>query len=512
MAISRSIQRRRGLVLRELLDEVRPRHAALVDDEVLDLALDLADVVDLAAHAVAKPLDLARGKADLHQLGRDLLLQLEVLRRLVAFLLQHAQHPRVQAADHAEAGQRGDLQTLEILGGDRAAVVLGFLAFLDVFVVHRLELLVEIHQAVDDVVDLELVLFDLGGEVEDLRDRHRAGRDRHDHVLQALFDPLGDLDLAFAGQELDRAHFAHVHAHRVGRAAEFRVERRCRGFGGFLVDVVGGSGRRRFGHQQLFGVGGLVVDLDPHVVDHGDDAFDLLGVEDVVGQMVVDLGVGQVASLLAEHDQILQPRLARLGLGRGQLDLARLDAAVLAAADLAFGQRLFGAPCRQARGDFAGGRLDRRLGSGLARGRAVASRDHRLLARRLAVQSSPALSTASTRARPAPWAPAWPACFCRRSLPQAWPTGLWPSAPGVRLAGFFPARDRLFRRAFPGRGRAGAPKLPRRGLPGRLGTGLGLAARLRRPGRFGLGLDARFPDGLRMFFGHDRPTSCGADL
>ncbi len=93
-----------------------------------------------------------------------------------------------------------------------------------------------------------------------------------------------------------------------------------------------GSGRRRLRHQQRFGVRRLVVDLDPHVVDHGDDALDLLGVEDVVGQVVVDLGVGEVAALLAEHDQVLQPRLARFGLGRRQLDLAQLDAAVLAAA------------------------------------------------------------------------------------------------------------------------------------------------------------------------------------
>ncbi len=96
--------------------------------------------------------------------------------------------------------ERGDLEALEVLGGDRAAVVLGFLAFLDFLVVHRLELLVEIHQAVDDVVDLQLVALDLGGELEDLRDRHRTGRDRHDHVLEAFFDPLGDLDFAFAGQ------------------------------------------------------------------------------------------------------------------------------------------------------------------------------------------------------------------------------------------------------------------------------------------------------------------------
>ena len=50
-----------------------------------------------------------------------------------------------------------------------------------------------------------------------------------------------------------------------------------------------------------------------------DDGLDLLGVDHVVGQVVVDLGVGEVAALLAEHDQVLQPRAARLGFGRRQL-------------------------------------------------------------------------------------------------------------------------------------------------------------------------------------------------
>jgi hypothetical protein len=44
-----------------------------------------------------------------------------------------------------------------------------------------------------------------------------------------------------------------------------------------------------------------------------DDVLDLLGVGHVVGQVVVDLGVGEVAALLAEDDQVLQAHAARLG-------------------------------------------------------------------------------------------------------------------------------------------------------------------------------------------------------
>ena len=49
---------------------------------------------------------------------------------------------------------------------------------------------------------------------------------------------------AFAREKLDRPHFTHVHAHRIGRAAEFGVQRGRGGLGGFLVDVIGCSGRR----------------------------------------------------------------------------------------------------------------------------------------------------------------------------------------------------------------------------------------------------------------------------
>jgi hypothetical protein len=42
------------------------------------------------------------------------------------------------------------------------------------------------------------------------------------------------------------------------------------------------------------------------VAERGDDGVDRLGIDQVVGQMVVDLGVGQEAALLAELDQNLE--------------------------------------------------------------------------------------------------------------------------------------------------------------------------------------------------------------
>ncbi|MDT4843188.1 hypothetical protein FQZ97_771110 [compost metagenome] len=141
---------------------------------------------------------------------------------------------------------------------------------------------------------------------QDLVDRGGAGRDGHDHVLQAVFDALGDFDFAFARQQFHRTHFAHVHADGVRGAAEVGIHRGQRGFG-FVFDVVViGRDRRVLAHQQRFGVGGLVVDRDAHVAEGADDAVDRFRVDQVVGQMVVDFAVRQVAAVLAQLDQLLQ--------------------------------------------------------------------------------------------------------------------------------------------------------------------------------------------------------------
>ena len=204
---------------------------------------------------------------------------------------------------------------------------------------------------------MRLVLLDAAGEVEDLCDGHRARRDRHDHVLQTFLDPFGDLDLAFTREELDRAHLAHVHPNRIGGAAEFGIERRYRGLRR-LFDVLGGRRGRGIRHQQRLGIRGFVVHLDAHVADHVDDALDLLGVEHVVGQVIVDLGEGEEAALLAEDDQRLQPALARLDVGRREH--ARRDFGVTAVAAL-----LAGSILRTLAGDLCGD-LTR---GGLVRGR-----------------------------------------------------------------------------------------------------------------------------------------------
>ena len=45
------------------------------------------------------------------------------------------------------------------------------------------------------------------------------------------------------------------------------------------------------------------MDSNAHVVDGGDDLFDLIGVNHAIWQMIVDFSIGQVALFLAFDDK-----------------------------------------------------------------------------------------------------------------------------------------------------------------------------------------------------------------
>jgi hypothetical protein len=347
-------------------------------------------------------------------------------------------------------------------------------------------------------------------------------------VLEAVLDALGDLDLALARQELDRAHFAHVHAHRVRRAAELGVERARGGFR-FFLDVFGRRGGGRLRHQQGVRIGRLVEDLDAHVADHRDHALDLLGVDQLVGQVVVDLGVGEVAALLAEHDQALQAALARLDVGCGQLARRHVGllavAALLAAAFAELGRQLGGHLAGGLRGrlvvhlrDVAVAALGGNRGSrccGLAGGDAAApavscfalAADFAAGAALFAAGAAcfAAARRASRRARRAS-RPAQRASRRRAALPGC--TACGPPAPCTcEGAGFSrPASPRVLRRGlFSSRPASSRQAFrDRRLLRGRLRRGLPASRLLRLGG--GLGLRGRFANGL---LGHGHPDGDG---
>ena len=64
---------------------------------------------------------------------------------------------------------------------------------------------------------------------------------RADHQFAAGLDALGDGDFAFARQQLDRAHLAQIHAHRIVGAVILLA--RLAGGGGERLAAFGGGGK-----------------------------------------------------------------------------------------------------------------------------------------------------------------------------------------------------------------------------------------------------------------------------
>ena len=96
----------------------------------------------------------------------------------------------------------------------------------------------------------------------------------------------------------------------IGGASEFRIQRRQRR-GRFLDGLF--VGRRGGLREQRLGIRRLLVHRNAHVVNGVDDVFDLLRIDDLGGQVIVDLRVGEVPLALAARDQELQLRLPVLG-------------------------------------------------------------------------------------------------------------------------------------------------------------------------------------------------------
>ena len=163
------------------------------------------------------------------------------------------------------------------------------------------------------VAEASLFASDLIVFIENLLDGAGVvGEGRH-QLADTFFDALGDHDLAFAGKQLNGAHFAHVHAYGVGGASGFCFHGgECRS--GFCRgDVIGRA--VAFGHQQFIGVRCHFEHLNTHVIDHLNDVFNLIRIGNILGQVVVDFGVGQVALILASGDKILEPGLLLGGVG-----------------------------------------------------------------------------------------------------------------------------------------------------------------------------------------------------
>ncbi len=331
-----------GFVAGEDLDEVTARHAGAADRQRHDVALEAAHGVQVGAGADQQLVVDARHQFEQGEVRGQGFLGLGGAGVVATVAFERTLRLLVELLELGETLRRQDrVQAAFVLfflvsvgaGGVLVGVVLfvvvlllGFLFFLlALFFLRRLfrflalllaearlfvgvggggAVVVGVQVAGDHVGELSLFVGDALVLVED--HFHGAGPEGegvHDFT-GAFLDALGDLDFAFPGEQLHGAHFAHVHAHRVGGAARFVLHGGEHGGGFFGGHLVGAF--RALIHHDLIGVGGFLHHADAHVVDHLDDVFHLIRVGDGLGQVVVHLGIGQVALFLAQRDQLLQ--------------------------------------------------------------------------------------------------------------------------------------------------------------------------------------------------------------
>ena len=157
-----------------------------------------------------------------------------------------------------------------------------------------------------------LASFELVAPDDDRLEGQRALAEPRDHRLAAGLDALGDRDLTLAGEQLDRAHLAQIHPHRiVGALGRLQValgldrQGLARGvdhvaaLGLLLVAAAVLAGRAllagRFRVLVVDDVDALLAELAEHVLD-------LLRGKFLGRQNFVQFVIGDIAALLRELD------------------------------------------------------------------------------------------------------------------------------------------------------------------------------------------------------------------
>ena len=162
---------------------------------------------------------------------------------------------------------------------------------------------------IDDLAQQDLRFVELVAPDDDGLEGQRALAEARDHRLAAGLDALGDGDFALARQQLDRAHLAQIHAHRIVGAVGRLFLGGCGGDGraGLLGELVGvflgvGGG---IGGLGLFADLVVLDDVDAHVGEHRHGVLDLLGGHFLRRQHRVQFVHGDVAALLGGLDHLL---------------------------------------------------------------------------------------------------------------------------------------------------------------------------------------------------------------
>ena len=133
--------------------------------------------------------------------------------------------------------------------------------------------------------------------------RHWAPSNGENHVLQAVFDALADLNFILTRKKLYGSHLTHVNTHGIGRTAEFTFYRRKRSFG-FRFGIFIAYPFSTALNEQLLLIGSHFVHRNVEIAKNVDNRLDGIFVKQRVGDVVIDFAVGDVAALLAQADQL----------------------------------------------------------------------------------------------------------------------------------------------------------------------------------------------------------------
>ena len=135
----------------------------------------------------------------------------------------------------------------------------------------------------------------------------RTLADRADHFLAAGLNAFGDGNLALARQQLDTAHFAQIHPHRVIGPPNIIVVNIARSPTLAVVILFGFLLGRRLAARRLLGLLAF-DDVDAHLAEAGHDVLDLF-VYLPFRQGGVQLIDSDVAAFLALADELLDRSL-----------------------------------------------------------------------------------------------------------------------------------------------------------------------------------------------------------
>jgi hypothetical protein len=231
-----------GLVTRERLDKRLAWHATTVDGNLQDAALDRTNLSNPFVHTGTQAIDSFGRKADRRQFALDLRAHLRngcgtgfATNGYIRQLLEQCTHARENRKTVVrEFFEAGCVRFLQILGVGfnvvAVRVIVGGLCFHIVFfgLQRHFAFVHVVADAIDQFANTHLAGNDAVHIGKNCGHDRRTRGDRLNHVLQAVFDTLCDLDFASAGQQFAGTHFTHVHPDRISRAAEFGIDgRQC---------------------------------------------------------------------------------------------------------------------------------------------------------------------------------------------------------------------------------------------------------------------------------------------